>query len=45
MKSAEISPYQWWCNSYEYRGWESFDQETRSYVDNAIAAALELEEI
>ena len=23
MRSAEVSPYQWECNSYEYRGWEA----------------------
>ena len=23
MRSAEVSPYQWECNSYDYRGWES----------------------
>ena len=22
MYSADASPYMWWCNSYDYRGWE-----------------------
>lgn len=25
MRSAEVDPYLWECNSYEYRGWESID--------------------
>ena len=27
MRSAEVAPYVWECNSYEYRGWESFTEE------------------
>jgi len=23
MRSAEVSPYEWSCNSYEFRGWEA----------------------
>lgn len=22
LRSADTSPYMWWCNSYDYRGWE-----------------------
>lgn len=22
MYSADVSPYSWWCNSYDFRGWE-----------------------
>ena len=33
MRSAETSPYQWECNSYEYRGWEPIDMTAKSYAD------------
>ena len=33
MRSAEVSPYIWGCNSYEYRGWESTDKTAKDYAD------------
>lgn len=33
MRSAEVSPYQWECNSYEYRGWEPIDKTAKAYTD------------
>lgn len=33
MRSAEVSPYQWECNSYEYRGWEAIDKTAKDYAD------------
>lgn len=33
MRSADASPYQWECNSYEYRGWEAIDKTAKDYVD------------
>ena len=33
MRSAEVSPYIWECNSYEYRGWEPVDKTAKDYAD------------
>ena len=33
MRSAEVSPYIWECNSYENRGWEAIDATAKSYAD------------
>lgn len=33
MRSAEVSPYIWECNSYENRGWEAIDSTAKSYAD------------
>ena len=38
MRSAEVSPYEWSCNSYDYRGWEAIDATANNYTDAAIAA-------
>ena len=34
MRSAEVSPYVWECNSYEYRGWEASSKVATDYADN-----------
>ena len=34
MRSAEVSPYIWECNSYENRGWEAVDKTAKDYADN-----------
>lgn len=33
MRSAEVSPYQWECNSYQFRGWEPIDKTAKDYAD------------
>jgi hypothetical protein len=37
MRSGDTAPYEWTCNSYEYRGWESKDTSNASSItfDNA----------
>lgn len=34
MRSANLSPYVWECNSYEYRGWEPSSKVATDYADN-----------
>lgn len=39
MRSAEVSPYMWECNSYQYRGWEALNRTANEYTDAAVSAA------
>ena len=41
MRSAEVSPYMWTCNSYEYRGWEPIDKTAKAYTDQQIGTTLQ----
>lgn len=47
MRSAEVSPYVWECNSYEFRGWEhekasfvSFDNTGTDLLSTNVEAAI-----
>lgn len=44
MRSADLSPYVWEANSYDYRGWEEGGAETlesaKAYTDTKTAAAV-----
>ena len=37
MRSTDVSPYIWWCNSYNYRGWEPM---TTAYSDFTGATSV-----
>ena len=40
MRSAEVSPYIWECNSYDYRGWEACDKTAKAYADTKKTEAI-----
>ena len=37
LRSANVAPYEWECNSHTFRGWEAVG---KAYTDTAISAAL-----
>lgn len=39
MRSADVSPYQWECNSYDFRGWEGIDKTAKDYTDTEVQGA------
>lgn len=40
MRSAEVSPYIWECNSYQNRGWEAIDKTAKAYADTKKTEAI-----
>lgn len=37
LRSANVAPYEWECNSHTFRGWEAVG---KAYTDTALSAAL-----